>query len=62
MSKEGAKELEEERTKILEQHIQGDQWNSSKYRIKIRWKAAKNDESNGGYTKDMLLKFLSKVK
>lgn len=35
-------------------------WDSSKHRIKIKWKAAKDDESNGGYSTENLTKFLNK--
>lgn len=35
-------------------------WDSSKHRIKIRWEADKNDETNGGYTYEKIQKFLNK--
>ncbi|XP_045463523.1 dnaJ homolog subfamily C member 17 [Harmonia axyridis] len=64
LREEGSQALQEEvrnvTNKIRKEHGQEDPLDASKYRIKIKWKAAKNDESNGGYTKDMILKFLSK--
>ena len=35
-------------------------WDSSKHRIKIKWKAEKNDETNGGYSYEILTKYLDK--
>lgn len=35
-------------------------WNSAEHRIKIKWSAAKSDPSNGGYSSDILQKFLQK--
>lgn len=34
---------------------------NSKQRIKVKWNASKNDETNGGYTEQMLRTFFSKV-
>lgn len=35
-------------------------WDSAKHRIKIKWKAEKDDKSNGGYSTDTLTRFLNK--
>lgn len=35
-------------------------WDSSKHRIKIKWKAERNDDTNGGYSYDNLTKYLDK--
>lgn len=35
-------------------------WDSSKHRIKIKWKAGKDDSTNGGYNNENLTKFLNK--
>ena len=31
------------------------------YRLKVKWKSDKNDETNGGYNTDNLVKMFSKV-
>ncbi|KAL3275540.1 hypothetical protein HHI36_020299 [Cryptolaemus montrouzieri] len=65
LRKEGSKAVQEEVQFVLnklkeDRNKQADNWDSSKYRIKLKWKAAKNDVTNGGYTKEMLNQFLSK--
>ncbi|KAI4470633.1 dnaj subfamily c member 17 [Holotrichia oblita] len=65
LRKEGSKQVEEEILLITKQiHRESEQikevWDSSKHRIKIKWKTMKNDPSNGGYTQQLLHKFLSK--
>jgi DnaJ family protein C protein 17 len=35
-------------------------WDSSQHRIKIKWKAEKNDPTNGGYDKENLTRFMYK--
>nr|CAI5848242.1 unnamed protein product [Callosobruchus analis] len=65
LRKEGSKQVEEEvqyiRRKIREEQEQSaNSLDGSKYRIKIKWSASKNDTSNGGYTQEMLHRFLSK--
>lgn len=40
--------------------VSSSSWDSSKHRIKIKWKAAKDDETNGGYNTENLTKFLNK--
>lgn len=47
--------------KNSEKRNKGQEWDSSKYRIKIKWQATKNDDANGGYTPELLTQFLSKV-
>lgn len=68
LRKEGSKHLQEEMEYVAQLIREGLQQNDndndndgSKYRIKIKWKVEKSDVSNGGYTQDMLEKFLSKV-
>lgn len=48
------KQLQEERLKMYSK------WDSAQHRIKIKWNASKTDVSNGGYTKELLEKFLYK--
>lgn len=36
-------------------------WDSSKHRIKVKWKTTKNDPTNGGYNQELLHKFFMKV-
>lgn len=36
------------------------EWNSAQHRIKIKWKAEKGDETNGGYSEETPRKFLQK--
>lgn len=63
------KKLIEEENEILRQQIYKDRvshatasasWDSSKHRIKIKWKAEKDDALNGSYNKENLTKFLFK--
>ncbi|XP_062561069.1 dnaJ homolog subfamily C member 17 [Armigeres subalbatus] len=68
LRKEGSKLLEEEqefmRQQLREEKTLQDKshssWDPSKHRIKIKWKAGKEDPDNGGYTQEILTKFLSK--
>ncbi|CAH1974638.1 unnamed protein product [Acanthoscelides obtectus] len=65
LRKEGSKQVEEEieyiRRKIQEEQEQSANFSDgTKYRIKIKWPASKGDSTNGGYTQEMLHKFLSK--
>lgn len=48
------KQLQEERLKMY------NKWDSAQHRIKIKWNAPKSDVTNGGYTKELLEKFLHK--
>lgn len=66
--KENKKLLEEE-NEFLRQEIYKSKvasqsaapaWDSSKHRIKIKWAANKDDSLNGGYTTEILTKFLNK--
>ncbi|GJQ68542.1 hypothetical protein Trydic_g17110 [Trypoxylus dichotomus] len=65
LRKEGSKQVEEEIENITKQ-IQKeenkikDTWNSTEHRIRIKWKAQKDDPCNGGYNYQLLHKFLSK--
>lgn len=70
--KENKKMLDEEneilRQEIYKSRVSAQQskpssaslWDSSKHRIKIKWKAEKDDKSNGGYSAETLTKFLNK--
>ncbi|CAG9764777.1 unnamed protein product [Ceutorhynchus assimilis] len=65
LRKEGSKQVEEEVESVLrtinEQKNKSDtQWDSANGRIKIKWTAEKKDPNNGGYTQEMLHRFLSK--
>ncbi|XP_058450647.1 dnaJ homolog subfamily C member 17 [Malaya genurostris] len=68
LQKEGSKLIEEEQELLRQQlreekslHARSESsWDASKHRIKIKWKADKDDSTNGGYTEDILHKFLSK--
>lgn len=68
LRKEGSKLIEEEQELMRQQlreekAMQGkaqSSWDPSKHRIKIKWKAGKDDPENGGYTQEVLNKFLSK--
>ncbi|CAH1098973.1 unnamed protein product [Psylliodes chrysocephalus] len=65
LRKEGSKQVEEEieivkRELKKEQNKNTEYWDGSKHRIKIKWTADKNDSTNGGYTQEMLQRFLSK--
>ncbi|CAO1378033.1 unnamed protein product [Diamesa serratosioi] len=70
LMKESKKLLEEEND-IMRQHLYQERckahssastvkWDSSKHRIKLKWSADKNDPANGGYSHDLLHKFLNK--
>lgn len=66
LRKEGSKQVEEEMEYVLRQVKEElrqpeDSWDGSKHRIKIKWKANKGDETNGGYNQEILHRFLSKV-
>ncbi|XP_072931628.1 dnaJ homolog subfamily C member 17 [Epargyreus clarus] len=66
LQKEGSRLLQEELKRVKEKLKQAMSrfsepvWDSSLNRIKIKWKAEKNDESNGGYNEELLRKFLKK--
>lgn len=51
------KQLAEERLKMQESSRK---WDSSQHRIKIKWKAEKGDETNGGYNETVLRNYLKK--
>lgn len=66
LRKEGSREVEEEiefvkRQLRQENNLNSQYWDGSKHRIKIKWTSSKNDNSNGGYSEDLLHQFLSKV-
>lgn len=52
------KHIAEERLKMTGQTIKT--FDSSQHRIKIKWKAEKGDVTNGGYSEDILRKYLQK--
>lgn len=65
LRKEGSKQVEEEialitRQVFNEKNQSEEVYDSSKHRIKIKWKAAKDDSNNGGYDHQLLRKFLLK--
>lgn len=68
LRKEGSKHLQEEMeyvTKLVREGLTcktEETDDTTKYRIKIKWKSEQNDVNNGGYTKDLLEKFLTKVR
>lgn len=65
---EGSRLLEEEQQLMQQQLAEemrrtmaaANTWNSAAHRIKIKWTVARGDETNGGYTAEMLEKFLQK--
>lgn len=65
LRKEGSKAVEEEINyvirKVQESASKTDTGDNSIFRLKVKWQASKNDKTNGGYTQEMLYKFLSKV-
>lgn len=66
MKKEGSRLVEEEvklmREKILEELMKQNEATTgvNSQRIKIKWKAAKDDKTNGGYDYDTLHRIFSK--
>jgi len=64
--KENKKILEDEnelmRQNFANTHISASSsgWDSSKHRIKIKWKSEKTDETNGGYSYENLTRYLDK--
>lgn len=65
LRKEGSREVEEEIQNVLqtinaEKNQLKTHWDSGYNRIKIKWCADKNDANNGGYTQEILHRFLSK--
>ncbi|KFP91101.1 DnaJ subfamily C member 17, partial [Apaloderma vittatum] len=72
LREEGSRQLEEQQRLILEQirlekeqHVQGKQARnlaegSITPKLKLRWKCRKEDETRGGYSKDVLLQILQK--
>lgn len=64
LRKEGSRLLQEEQ-ELMRQQIQkeiskNEIFDSSKHRIKIKWKSTKDDKNNGGYNKEILETFLKK--
>ncbi|XP_050083355.1 dnaJ homolog subfamily C member 17 [Anopheles aquasalis] len=69
LRKEGSKLIQEEQ-ELMRQQLQEElrliqtaaapTWDPSQHRVKIRWKADKTDTGNGGYTEEILRKFLNK--
>lgn len=62
---EGSTLLEEEQELMRQQLRQertliANHWDSSQHRIKIKWKAGKIDETNGGYSEEVLRKYFLK--
>lgn len=62
LRKEGSRQVDEEMEYIMKKvkEDQENMGNDEKYRVKIKWKASKHDPDNGGYTSELLHKFLSK--
>ncbi|XP_028156570.1 dnaJ homolog subfamily C member 17 [Ostrinia furnacalis] len=66
LQKEGSRLLLEEQQKVREEIqrkmeiLSEPVWDSSLNRIKIKWKADKNDDNNGGYDEPLLRRFLKK--
>ncbi|XP_014290064.1 dnaJ homolog subfamily C member 17 [Halyomorpha halys] len=65
LRKEGSRQLKEEmefiKKKILEERqLMTGNADPSLYRLKVKWKCEKNDETNGGYNTDNLVKMFSK--
>lgn len=65
LRKEGSKQVDEEIQNVLrslneEKGRMQRQWDGANNRVKINWTASKKDETNGGYTQEMLHNFLSK--
>lgn len=68
LRKEGSRLLQEEQ-ELLRQRLAEDrmqmqngtkEWDSSRHRIKIKWKADKHDKTNGSYDEDSLRNFMKK--
>uniref|UniRef100_A0A182QCL0 DnaJ homolog subfamily C member 17 n=1 Tax=Anopheles farauti TaxID=69004 RepID=A0A182QCL0_9DIPT len=69
LRKEGSKLIKEEQ-ELMRRQLQEElrmmqtgsasNWDPAQHRIKIRWKADKTDPENGGYSEEVLRKFLSK--
>uniref|UniRef100_A0A336MZA4 CSON008137 protein n=1 Tax=Culicoides sonorensis TaxID=179676 RepID=A0A336MZA4_CULSO len=67
LRKEGSRLVEEEQELMRQQlrqeilkHESTPIWDSAKHRIKIKWKATKDDSTNGGYNEENLRKYLQK--
>lgn len=66
LQKEGNRLLQEEQQRMKEEikstlnNLNTPMWVSSLNRIKISWKADKNDSTNGGYNEENLNRFLKK--
>ncbi|GBP41804.1 DnaJ homolog subfamily C member 17 [Eumeta japonica] len=66
LRKEGSQLLQEEQKRMREEILRSRRnlnepyWDSSLNRIKIKWKADKNDPTNGGYDETTLQKILKK--
>lgn len=63
LRKEGSKAVEEEMQYVLSQvkASLNQCYDKSVYRLKLKWSASKNDSSNGGYSEEIIHRFLSKV-
>lgn len=64
LRKEGSQLLQEEQ-ELMQKHLFEERqasrkWDSSQHRIKIKWKADKNDSTNGGYDETILRNYLKK--
>lgn len=66
LQKEGNRLLQEEQQRMKEEirktknNLETPIWDSSLNRIKISWKADRNDPTNGGYNEENLKRFLKK--
>lgn len=65
LQKEGSRLLQEEQQRVKEEIQKGQRldetyWDPSLNRIKIKWKAEKNDPNNGGYNELVLRRVLKK--
>ncbi|XP_060537295.1 dnaJ homolog subfamily C member 17 [Cylas formicarius] len=63
LRKEGSREVEEEILNVLNtinEECNAKKCDGSNHRVKIKWSALKSDTNNGGYTQEMLHRFLSK--
>lgn len=65
LRKEGSKLVEEEinyvNQQLAKENVGTGAWDSSQHRIKIKWKASKGDNTNGGYSKEVLERIMLKV-
>lgn len=62
LRKEGSMLVEEEIQKVMKKmKTETTSYNTSSFILKVRWKVAKGDITNGGYCEENLLKLLSGV-